>query len=164
MVMRFGSASAGRLWRRLGRPRPKGGDGTVACAAALPLFLVALAVAADLANVSRFRTRLQLAADAASLAAAEAIARAPGSVAKPDVDGLANHAAAAVFASHAPRGAAGVPTIAIRSRAAMATATVGYAGQAPSNFGAALGYDAISVDSSASAPARLADSRSAAAR
>jgi Flp pilus assembly protein TadG len=157
--MMFGGASADRFWRRLGRPRPEGGGGTVACAASMPLVVLALAVAADFASVSRFRTRVQLAADAASQAAAEAIARGPGRTDKPDVDDLASQVAAAVFASHAPRGAAGAPTVVVSSRAAVVTAIVGYAGQAPSNFGAALGYDAISVDASASAPARLADSR-----
>jgi len=161
--MRFGPASPGRLWRRLGRPRPEGGGRTVACAAAMPLVVLALAVAADFASVSRFRTRVQLAADAASVAAAEAIARDPGATARLDVDDLASEVAKAVFVRHAPRGAAGAPTVAVQSRAAVATATVGYAGRAPSNFGAALGYDAISVDAAASALTGLADFRSAAA-
>jgi len=160
--MTFGSASAGRFWRRLGRPRAEGGGGTVACAAAMPLVLLALAVAADCASVARFRSRVQLAAGAASRAAAEAVARDPGGAARPDVDDLASRVAAAVFARQAPRGAAGAPTVAVRSRAAVVTATVGYAGQAPSDFGAALGYDAISVGASARALARLADSHSAA--
>ncbi len=160
--MIFGPGSAGRLWRRLGRPRPEGGGGTVACAAAIPLALLALAVAADFASVSRFRSRVQLAVDAASLAAAEAVARDPRPSARPDVDDLASQVAEAVFVGCAPHGAAGAPTAAVRSRAAVVTATVGYAGQAPSNFGAALGYDAISVDASASALTRLADSRSSA--
>ena len=162
--MRFGPASPGGFWRRLGRPRPEGGGGTVACAAAMPLVLLVLAVAADFASVSRFRTRVQLAADAASVAAAEAIARDPGATARLDVDDLARQVAAAVFARRAPRGAAGAPTVAVGNSAAVVTATVGYAGQAPSNFGAALGYDAISVDASSSALTRLADFRSAAAR
>ena len=162
--MRFGPASPGGFWRRLGRPRPEGGGGTVACAAAMPLVLLALAVAADFASVARFKTRVLLAANAASLAAAEAIARDPGGAAKPDAGGLASQVAAAVFVRHAPRGAAGAPTVAVQSRAAVVTATVGYAGRAPSNFGAALGYEAISVDASASALTRLADFRSAAAR
>jgi len=161
--MTFGRASPGRFWRRLGRPHPDGGGGTVACAAAMPLVLLALAVGADLANVARFRARVQLAADAASLAAAEAVARDPGRVAKSDADDLASEVAGAIFVRHAPRGA-GAPTVAVRSGAAVVTATVGYVGQAPSNFGAALGYDAVSVDASASALPRLADSRSAAAR
>ena len=160
--MTFGSASAGRFWRRLGRPRAEGGGGTVACAAAMPLVLLALAVSADFASVSRFRSRVQLAAGAASLAAAEAIARDPGGAPRPGAGGLASQVAAAVFARRAPRGAAGAPTVTVRSRAAVVTATVDYVGQAPSNFGAALGYEAISVDASASALARLADSRSAA--
>lgn len=162
--MTFGWPSAERFWRRLGRPRREGGGKTVACAAVMPLVMLALAVGADFASVSRFRTRVRLAADAASLAAAEAVARDPGRAAEPDAGDLARQVAATVFARHAPRGAVGAPTVAVKSRAAVVTASVGYAGQAPSNFGAALGYDAISVDASASALTRLADSRSAAAR
>ena len=160
--MAFGRASAGKFWRRLGRPHPKGGGLTVACAAVTPLVLLALAVGADFASVSRFRTCVQRAASAASVAAAEAVAHGPDSAGGLDIDGLASHVAAAAFARHAPRGAAGAPTISVRSRAAVATATVGYAGQAPSNFGAAFGYDAISVSASASSPMRVADSNSAA--
>ncbi|MGH6797010.1 MAG: hypothetical protein ACREDI_01320, partial [Roseiarcus sp.] len=93
----FGRASAaGRLSRLFGRPRPEGG-GLVACAAAMPLVVLALAVAADYANVSRFRTRVQLAADAASLAAAAAVARRPDPAGS-DGDDLASRVAAAVFA------------------------------------------------------------------
>jgi hypothetical protein len=44
------------------------------------------------------------------------------------------------------------------------TANVGYAGVAPSNFGSALGYDAVSADASSTSPARVADFRSPAAR
>ena len=160
--MRFGRASAGRLSRLFGRPRPEGG-GAVACAAAAPLVVLALAVAVDYASVSRFRTRVQLAADAASLAAAEAIARQPDRAGGSDVDDLASDVAAAVFVRHAPRGA-GAPTVAVKSRAAAVTATVGYAGVAPSNFGSALGYDAISVDASATSLMRVADSGATAAR
>jgi Flp pilus assembly protein TadG len=160
--MTFGRASAGRLSRLFGRPRPEGA-GSVACAAATPLVVLALAVVADYASVSRFRTRVQLAADAASLAAAESIARQPDRVRGSDVDDLASRAAAAAFVRYAPRGA-GSPTVAVNSRAAAVTATVGYAGLAPSNFGSALGYDAISVDASATSLMRVADSRSTAAR
>ena len=60
--MTFGRASAGRLWRLLGRPHPEGA-GAIACAAATPLVVLALAVVADYASVSRFRTRVQLAAE-----------------------------------------------------------------------------------------------------
>ena len=132
--MRFGTAPlASRFWR-IRRARREGG-GTVACAAAAPLVVLALAVAADYASVSRFRTRVQLAVDAASLAAAEAIVGNPDHAAGIDVDNRAIRVAATVFVSRAPRGAAG------KSRAAVVTATVGYAGVAPSNFGSALGYD-----------------------
>jgi uncharacterized membrane protein len=160
--MRFGRASAGRF-RRLLDPHPEGG-GVVACAAAMPLLVVVLAVSADYASVSRFRTRVQLAADAASLAAAEAIAREPDHAGANDADVVARRVGAGVFVRHAPRGAAGTPTVAVMSRAATVTATVGYAGVAPSNFGSALGYDAIGVDASATASMRVADSRSTPAR
>jgi hypothetical protein len=63
-----------------------------------------------------------------------------------------------VFLDHAPRGA-GTPTVALKSTAAAVTATVGYAGLAPSNFGAVLGYDAVSADASATSLARVADFR-----
>jgi Flp pilus assembly protein TadG len=159
-MMMFGRASVGgRSSRLFGRPRSEGG-GAVACASAMPVVVLALAVAADYANVSRFRTRVQLAADAASLAAAEAIARHPDRAGGSDVDDLASQVAGAVFVSHAPRGATGTPTVSVKSRAAAVTATVGYAGLAPSNFGSALGYDAISVDASATSLTRIADSRS----
>jgi Flp pilus assembly protein TadG len=161
--MTYGRASAGGLSRLFRRPRPEGG-GAVACAAAMPLVVLALAVAADYASVSRFRTHVQLAADAASLAAAEAIARQPARADGSDANELASRLAADVFVRHAPRGAAGTPTIAVKSRAVAVTATVGYEGVAPSNFGSALGYDAISVDASATSLMRVADSRPTAAR
>ena len=44
------------------------------------------------------------------------------------------------------------------------TAIVGYAGVAPSNFGSALGYDAVSVNASATSLNRVADSRLTAER
>ena len=72
--MTFGRASAGRLFVRPHRA----GDRAVACAAAMPLVVLALALAVDYASVSQFRARVQLAADAASLAAAAAIAGQPG--------------------------------------------------------------------------------------
>jgi hypothetical protein len=159
----FGRASAaGRVSRLFGRPGSEGG-GTVACAAAAPLVVLALAVIGDYAHVSRFRTRVQLAADAASFAAAEAVARHPDSAGGSEADRLAGRVAAAVFISHAPPGA-GTPSVAVKSRAAAVTATVVYTGVAPSNFGSSLGYDAISVVASATSPARIADSRSTPAR
>jgi uncharacterized membrane protein len=156
--MTFGRASAaGRSSPMLRRSRREG-DATVACAAAAPLVALALAVAVDYASVSRFRAHVQVAADAASLAAAEAVARRPDEAGASDVDDLATHVAAAVFMSRAPPGA-GTPSAAAKSRAAAVTATVAYEGVAPSNFGSALGYDAISVNASAISLARLADSR-----
>ena len=73
----------------------------------MPLVVLAFAVAADYANVSHFRSRVQLAADAASVAAAEAIARQPDST--NNSGDLAGQVAEFVFIDHAPRGA-GTPT------------------------------------------------------
>ena len=49
------------------------------------------------------------------------------------------------------------------SRAPLVTTIVGYQGVAPSNFGAALGYGAVSVDASATSHAQIADTRRTAA-
>jgi uncharacterized membrane protein len=159
--MMFGRLSAAGGSSPLFSRRRSEGAGVVFGAAALPLAVLALAVAVDYANVSHFRSRVQVAADVASVAAAEAIAREPG-VAN-DSDALAAQIADSVFIGHAPRGA-GTPTVAVKTRAAAVTATVGYAGVAPSNFGSALGYDAVSVDASSTSLARVADSRSTVAR
>ena len=72
----FGRASAARFSRLLGRRIPKAAA-TVACAAAMPLLCWLLRWRADYAKVSHFRSRVQLAADAASVATAEAVARQP---------------------------------------------------------------------------------------
>ena len=151
----FGRVSAGRSSRMFSRPHSEGA-GAVACAAALPLAVLALAVTADYTKVSHFRGRVQQATDAASAAAAEAVARAPDITS--ENDRLAGQVADVVFLDHAPRGA-GTPTVALKSTAAAVTATVGYAGLAPSNFGAVLGYDAVSADASATSLARVADFR-----
>ena len=158
-------ASAGRRFSRLiVRRRPEGGS-AVASPRPMPLVVLALAVAADYAEHVVVQGPCSAApADAASLAAADAIARQPSRAGESDVEGLAGQVAAAVFVRRAPRGAAGAPTVATRSRAAAVTASVGYAGVAPSNFGSALGYDAISVEASATSLARLADSRLTAGR
>ena len=50
---------AERFSRLLRRPGSEGGA-TVACAAAMPLLVLALAVAADYAKVSHFRNRVQV--------------------------------------------------------------------------------------------------------
>jgi Flp pilus assembly protein TadG len=127
-------------------------------ASAAPLIVLALAVAADHARVSRFRTQVQLAADAASLAAAGAIARHPDRAGA----GVGARVAAAVFARNAPSGAIGTPTVAATSRAAVVTATVAYDGVAPSNFGSAFGYGAFRVSAFATSHALVADSQAAA--
>lgn len=157
----FGRAPAAQRFSPLFSRPPSEGAGVVACAAAAPLVVLALAVAADYATVSHFRSRVQLAADTASVATAEAIAGQPDIANDSDV--RAAKIAESVFQSHAPRGA-GAPTVAVKSRAAAVTATVGYAGVAPSNFGSALGYDGVSVDASSTALARVADLRTTLAR
>ncbi len=153
------ASGAGRpqLWRR--RARGEGGAAAVACASALPLIVLAVAVAADTVNVARFTTRVERAADAAAGAVSETIARTPNGVDGRHVDELAERIAAFVFARYAPRGAGGAPTVATTSRASVVTTTVGYQGVAPSNFGSALGYDAISVMASATSLGVVADSR-----
>jgi Flp pilus assembly protein TadG len=141
---------------RLFRRRNSEGGATVACAVATPLMVLALAVSADYAKVSHFRSQVQVAADAASAATAETVAR-RRDIAN-DSDTLADQIADFVFIGQAPRGA-GRPTVAVKSAAAAVTANVGYAGLAPSNFGSAFGYDQVSVDASSTSLARLADSR-----
>jgi len=151
-IVMFGRLSAGGFSRMFSRTHSEGA-GVVACAAAAPLAMLALALTADYAKVSHFRARVQQATDAASVAAAEAVAQ------QPDItnDVLAGQVADVVFLDHAP--GAGTPTVALKSTAAAVTATVGYAGLAPSNFGAVLGYDAVSADASSTSLARLADFR-----
>ncbi|HEY5204518.1 MAG TPA: hypothetical protein VIJ63_07970 [Roseiarcus sp.] len=158
--MTSGRTLIGRSLRFLSRP-PSEGAGVVACAAAMPLAVLALAVTADYAKVSHFRGRVQQATDAASVAAAEAVARQPDFAIDNNV--LAGQVANIVFLGHAPRGA-GTPTVAVKSDAAAVTATVGYAGLAPSNFGAVLGYDAVSADASSTSLARVAEFRPTVAR
>ena len=74
------ASGAGRpqLWRR--RARGERGAAAVACASALPLIVLAVAVAADTVNVARFTTRVERAADAAAGAVSETIARTPNGV------------------------------------------------------------------------------------
>ncbi len=152
------ASGAGRpqLWRR--GLCGDGGGALVACASAMPLIVFAVTVAADYANVARFTTRVQLAADAAAAAVSRTIARNPN-VDGRDVDPIAERIAAFVFARNAPRGAGGAPTVATTSRASFVTTTVGYQGVAPSNFGAALGYGAINVNASATSLGLVSDSR-----
>ena len=145
---------AGRF-SRLRAGHSSEGGGLVACAAAMPLAMLALAVTADYARVSHFRDRVQQATDAASVAAAEVVAQRDIAA---DNDVLAGQVADVVFQGHAPRGA-GTPTVAVKSSASAVTATVGYAGLAPSNFGSVLGYDAVSADASSTSLARVADFR-----
>ncbi len=65
-------------------------------------------------------------------------------------------------ARNAPRGAIGKLSVAATSTAAVVTATVGYDGVAPSNFGSALGYGAFRVTASATSHALVADSHTTA--
>jgi uncharacterized membrane protein len=155
--------AAGRpqLWRR--RRRGEGGGALVACASAMPLIVLAVAVAADYASVARFKTRVQLAADAASLAATGAAVGHPDGVGVGHTDELAEQIAAGVFAMNAPRGARGKPTVETRSRASVVATTVGYQGVAPSNFGSALGYGPISINAAATSLGVVADSRTTSA-
>jgi Flp pilus assembly protein TadG len=146
-----------QLWRR--RARAEGGAVAIACASAMPLIVLAVAVAADYASVSRFRTRVQLAVDAASVAASRTIAQHPDGARGRGIDDLAEHIAAGVFVMNAPRGAGGRPTVETTSRASAVTTTVGYQGVAPSNFGSALGYGAINVNATATSLSVVADSR-----
>jgi hypothetical protein len=67
--------------------------------------------------------------------------------------------ASAVFARNAPCGASGTLSVAATSTDAVVTATVGYDGVAPSNFGSALGYGAFHVSASATSQALIADSQ-----
>jgi hypothetical protein len=124
----------------------------------MPLIVLAVAVAADYANVARFTTRVQHAAAAAAAAVSGTIARNPN-VDRRDVDQIAERIGAFVFARTAPRGASGAPTVAATSRASGVTTTVDYQGVAPSNFGSALGYGAISVKAASTSLGRVADSQ-----
>ena len=101
-LRRTSGAGWAALWRR--RARTRGGEAAVACAAAMPLIALAVAVGADYANVSQFRNRVQLATDAASLAATGAVARHPYGAVGSDVDSLAERVAEGVFA-RTPRAA-----------------------------------------------------------
>jgi Flp pilus assembly protein TadG len=154
-IVMFGRIPDGRFSQMFSRPHSEGA-GAVALAAAMPLAVLALAVTADYAKVSHFRSSVQKAADAASVATAEAVARQPDIAL--DNDALAGQVADVVFLDHAPRGA-GMPNVGVKSSAAAVTATVGYTGLAPSNFGSVLGYDAVSADASSTSLARVADFR-----
>jgi uncharacterized membrane protein len=156
----FARGSLAPRFRRLRDGLRSEGAGVVACASAMPLAVLTLAVSADYAKVSHFRSGVQHAADAASVATAEAVARQPGAQVS---DVLAGQVADVVFMTQAPRGA-GSPNVAVKSSAVAVTANVGYAGLAPSNFGSAFGYDAVSADASSTSPARVADFRSPVAR
>jgi hypothetical protein len=156
----FGPKLVGRFWQTLSRPQSEGA-GTIALAAMAPLAVMALAVTADYAKVSHFRNGVQKAADAASVLTAEAVAREPDLAL--DHDAFAARVADFVFLGHAPPGA-GTPNVALKSSAAAVTATIGYTGLAPSNFGSVLGYDAVSADASSTSLARVADFRATVTR
>jgi Flp pilus assembly protein TadG len=105
---------AERISRLLVRRNSEGGA-TVACAVAMPLMVLALAVGADYAKVAHFKSRVQVATDAASVATAETVAR-QRDIAN-DSDALADQVADFVFGGQAPLGA-GAPTVAVKSAAA----------------------------------------------
>jgi hypothetical protein len=156
MSPRTASGAGGpQPWRR--QLCGDGGAVMVACASAMPLVVFAATVAADYWSVARFTTRVQHAAAVAAAAVSETIARNPN-VDRRDVDQIAERIAAFVFARNAPRGASGAPTVAT-SRAPVVTTTVGYQGVAPSHFGPALGYGAISVKAQATSLGLVADFR-----
>ena len=96
----IGRVSAPRSSRLFAHRRWEGASAVV-CASLMPLVVLGLAVATDYAKVSHFRSRVQLAADAASLAAAETAALHPEN----NIDGVASQSATAVFVRKAPHGA-----------------------------------------------------------
>ena len=100
--------SAERFSRLFGRRHSEGGAQSHA-PSAMPLLVLALAVGADYAKVSHFRSRVQVAADAASVATAETVAR-QRDIAN-DSDALADQVADFVFIGQAPRGAGRRPSL-----------------------------------------------------
>ena len=151
--MKFGRTSIRQRLRPLSRSYSHG-DGAVAFAAAMPLCILALAVTADYAKVSHFKGRVQQRGRCGFRRRRRSGRAAAGHRQRQDV--LAGQVADVVFLGHAPRGA-GTPTVAVKSGASAVTATVGYAGLAPSNFGAVFGYDAVSADASSTSLARVAE-------
>jgi len=141
-----------------GFARNEGGASAVMFALSLPVVLLAIAVAIDYSNASRFKTRVQAAADAASLAATEAIAQNPNGANGKTVEQYAQQVANGFFAANAPPGASGTPTVTASSYNSTVTTTVAYQGTAPSNFGALLGYSGMTADASATAQAVVGES------
>jgi Flp pilus assembly protein TadG len=119
--------------------------------------VLGFAIAVDYSNALRFKARVKAAADVASIAACEAIAKNPRGEAGLAVDELARRVAAAIFAVNAPSGAAGAPTVAVGGSASAVTTLVRYEGVAPSNFGDALGYGGLSVSVSTTSPFLIGD-------
>ena len=97
----FRRNSAAGPFLRLSHKLRAEGSGIVACAAAMPILVLALAVGADYARVSHFRSGVQHAADAASLAAADAVAR---QLDTNGSDALAGQVAGVVFTDRARMG------------------------------------------------------------
>ncbi len=129
------------------------GATAVIFAGALPVVLLAMAVAIDYTNSSRFKTRIQAAADAASLAATEAIAQHPNGANGLSVEQYATQVANGYFTANAPPGATGAPTVTATSYNSTVTTAVSYQGTAPSNFGVALGYSGFTTNTSSTAQA-----------
>jgi Flp pilus assembly protein TadG len=129
------------------------GATAVIFAGTLPVVLLAMAVAIDYTNASRFKTRVQAAADAASLAATEALARNPNGANGLSVEQYAQQVANGYFTANAPPGATGAPTVTASSYNSTVTVAVGYQGTAPSNFGSVLGYSGFTASTSSTAQA-----------
>ena len=154
--MRFAAkAGADRRGRAAGFFRDEGGASALMFTLSLPVVLLAIAVAIDYTNASRFKTRIQAAADAASLAATEAVAQNPNAanLSLDQVTQIAQPIADAFFTANAPPGASGQPTVTPSYYNSTVTVEVGYQGTAPSNFGALLGYSGFTANTSSTAQA-----------
>ena len=154
--MRFAASDgAGRRGRAGGFFRDEGGASAVMFAVSLPLVLLSIAVAIDYTNASRFKTRVQAATDAASLAATEAIAQNPNAknLSSDQATAIATPIAVAYFVANAPPGATGRPTVTPTSYNSTVTTTVAYQGTAPSNFGTLLGYGGMTANTLATSQA-----------
>ena len=151
--MKLRKASEARPRRCSLRPQNAEGGGAVACAAAAPLIVLALAVAADHAHVGALP-------DPGSACGGGRLARRSGGDGAPAGRRRRRRPGSPPpFSPATPlSGATGKPSVAATNRAAMVTATVAYDGVAPSNFGSVFGYGAFHVSASATSHALVANS------